>query len=272
MYCCFIVLLSAIRAAVYASVRRWQFRRKFSANLGLAVEALDGPVGAGLGTPTPLVHVDLTPAVTPLLGGRTARVESVPSWGPHCRPWLMSAAIVGQWPQVRRAAIWSWVVDRRCQLCLDAEGTLEHRRNCEATRPAAGWGDQPLRVAAFCCGLSVTRQSLLRTRALLAVTLPAAPILDLPRCRWLTAEPDTTDEGLTWYTDGSVVHAMWEHFTVAACAIVVVNPDGVLVAVAEALLPTKVRTSPAAETNAIALVVGLIPTPSQDGYRLFGCC
>jgi hypothetical protein len=60
-----------------------------------------------------------------------------------------------------------------------------------------------------------------------------------------------------------VVHAKWEAFTVAACAVVVVGPSGCLVAVAEILLPTKVRTSPAAETHAVAFVVGLAPSPPR---------
>ena len=47
----------------------------------------------------------------------------------------------------------------------------------------------------------------------------------------------------------------WEAFTVAACAIVAVDANGSLVATAEVLLPSKIRTSPAAETHAIAIVI-----------------
>ena len=252
---------AAIRAAVYALVRRWRFERICKANPGMTSEVSDGPLSAGLGVRTPLVHVDMTPAVAPLLGGRMAEVDSVPEWQPQCRPWLLSAAAGGQWPQNRRAAIRSWEVDKRCQLCLGPPGTLDHRRQCPATLPANGWGLMPPNAAAVFCQLSVTRQRLVQTRALMSLTLPAAPILDVPRFWWLTPKPDATDAGLTWYTDGSVVHAQWEAFTVAACAIVVADANGSLVAAAEVLLPSKICTSPAAETHAIAIVIGLAPMP-----------
>ena len=75
-----------------------------------------------------------------------------------------------------------------------------------------------------------------RERAFHRFVQPRPAVTVLPRRRWLTQVPDVTDDSCTWYTDGSVVHMGWEHYTVAACAIVVVSPDGALVGVAEVLL------------------------------------
>ena len=263
---------AAIRVAVLASVRRWRTERICKSFPGLASEASDGPLSCGLGTATALVKVDVSRALGPLVAGRRSTVCEVPSWEPQCAPWLVSAASGGQWPQAKRAAVRAWAADPNCQLCHAALGTIAHRRVCPATRPPLGWASEASpRAQAFTCRLSAERLRLLKDRAMLVVTLPAAPVVQLPQLRWLTSPPDLTDTRLRWFPDGSVVNATTDRYAVAACAIVVVGPVGsgggdecdglaALIAVAEVALPSKVRTAPAAETAAVALILAMTPS------------
>ena len=84
-----------------------------------------------------------------------------------------------------------------------------HRRVCPTTRPPAGWTQADPRVATFVNILSPERRRMLQTRALLAVFIPAQPVLQKPCFRWFSAEPNVTDTSLVWYIDGSVVQLKW---------------------------------------------------------------
>ena len=57
------------------------------------------------------------------------------TWSSKWSPSLASALHGGQWTQVKKAKVASWMIDdSRCQLCFKAPGTVEHRFSCDATR------------------------------------------------------------------------------------------------------------------------------------------
>lgn len=74
---------------------------------------------------------------------------------------MVSAASEVQWPQARRCKVARWnLTDTRCQLCLVAIGTEEHRFCCCATSLAGGW-PVTFKTAAGCLGrLGIDRKRL----------------------------------------------------------------------------------------------------------------
>ena len=134
------------------------------------------------------------------------------------RHWLASAVTGGQWPQVRRARVPRWEVDDRCQLCLQATGTLEHRWQCNSTVPADGWVQHAQEQEALLSTWSEARRRLLRTRGIAVVAILVAPALNAPQLRWRTSPPDPTNEALEWFSDGFVVFPKWDEAAAAAAA------------------------------------------------------
>ena len=121
-------------------------------------------------------------------------------------------------------------------------------------RPASGWADTPPNVAAFLGRISVERCHLMRTRALLAVRVPAPVINDDALVRWRSDVPDLSRGDLVCYTDGSVMNPRHKFFATAGCAVIFVTSDGALAGVVEARLPSRVRTACEAEARALLLV------------------
>ena len=137
----------------------------------------------------------------------------------------------GQWPQVRKAKLPGWEHGALCQLCKSETGTLSHRDHCAVTRPANGWSFFPGAVTRFLEGIGEARRTALLTRGVLVVAIPLQPVRQHPLLRWRgDDQPDVTDAALRWYTDGSVMLPRWRSLATAACAIVVVNAAGMLVA------------------------------------------
>jgi hypothetical protein len=248
---------AAVGAAVKRSVSRWRMRKICVEFPALANRDLDCCQAHPETTACAAngIVIDLSHAIGPLLRGANRPCPHVPLWEPSCRHWLTSAIAGGQWVQMRRAAVPSWDADRRCQLCLDADGTLEHRRHCAATLPADGWAAPPGAMRTFIDRLGPDRARLLRTRALLVMRVVPPPRSDVAQLRWLTPTPDVTRRDVRWFIDGSVVDAKWPELAVATAAIVVVCDDGSLVAYAEALLPPTVLTAAAAEAHGLMLAV-----------------
>ena len=233
---------ACIRAAVTAAVRRWRFAR-------VAVAAGAAPVQHDVAVPTGrrTLTLDATRALRGLLMAGKA-VPTVPAWGVHCRPWLASALSGGQWPQARRAMVRGWHADSKCQLCLAADGTVEHRRECAVTRPAGGWGEPPAAAEAFLAKIGADRTARLRRNGIVALRVPAPLVNDEPVFRWRTDQPDLTDPRLRFVIDGSLKLGRYDPFQVAGGAVVIVDGDDRLVGILDARLPSTVRTSAAAET------------------------
>ena len=89
------------------------------------------------------LHILIAGPLASLVQGSSSPPASVPQWTSACRSQLFSAAIGGQWPQVRVARISADTSDYRCQLCDSALGTLGHRRCSPVTMPYDGWPPPP---------------------------------------------------------------------------------------------------------------------------------
>ena len=120
--------------------------------------------------------------------------------------------------------------DKSCQLCGKAKGTALHRHECEVTIPPEGWFDLPANVSALRGKLSTQRRALLDTRGLfvLKVKKPRRPEYD--SFQWLSEPPDTTDDSLRWYVDGSLVNGTAPLLATTGFAIVATDAQSNLVA------------------------------------------
>ena len=243
---------AAIAQAVRRSVQRWRFN-----SIVQQMPAIAPPEH----THDTHILLDVSDAIRPLFG-RHAFSKTVPCWLSHDKPWLTSAMTGGQWPQARKAAVRAWAVDPNCQLCRAEAGTLDHRHVCPVTLPDEGWGEPPGITRRFLDSLGTDRARLLRTRALLAISVPRLPVNECPCITWVTDEPDVTRNDLQWYTDGSVLNAR-EGLPSAGCALVALDNCGALVAVARVALPSKVVTAPHAELYALIVLCQMLPSPPR---------
>ena len=177
------------------------------------------------------------------------------------RAYLRSAVCGGQWPQVRIAQLAQQETDDRCQLCHEAAGTLEHRRVCPAIVPDEGWPAPSPAVRAWLEQLEPGRRRTLQTRGLLTVSVVIAPSPAQGWFRWLVGLPDELPEGTTFYIDGSWIDGPSRVTGRAGYAIVVVAPDGKLLAYAYGVPPRWACSSAAAEAWALYMVLMVTPAP-----------
>jgi len=213
---------AAVVEVVKLSVRRWQFRKVALNVAGVLPSGLDtADVGGGsLDTPlqgqyAPPAHlapaqlphsvIGITAPLGKVMHGRSARVKLVPGFEAQHRPWLRSAIVGGQWPQVRVAKLSQEEVDVCCQLCFGADGTLQHRFRCPAVVPQNGWPAAPRNVDRFLSTLSRPRRMALQNRGLLALQIcTPRPAAD-GWTRWLMGSPDQLPHDANWYVDGSLI-------------------------------------------------------------------
>ena len=147
--------------------------------------------------------VNFSGTLNSLLNRRTVKVPSAPQWQPRMKADLASAISGGQWSQTRRAAVPRWgVTDLRCQLCLAAPGTLEHRHECVCTKPPEGWPCSPPSAGLAIGRVGPKRANVLQTRGLLVMRLPSPPPPTEGWFRWLVAPSSDCDEQHIWYLDG----------------------------------------------------------------------
>ena len=242
-------------AAVHKSVERWRLQRVIAAEpaiVGSGLDTMRTPDNLCPGVPFSIL---VTRPVAWLLQGKGRPPDAVPQWCGACRSQLLSVTTGGQWPQARVAKIPGATDDIRCQLCFSDVGTLLHRRCCPATMPADGWPPPPGAGKLLLDRIGERRTDLLRTRGLLAISVPRPPRQQETTIHWFTDAPDVTRDDLVWYTDGSMkFEAIWE-LRRTGCAIVVVSAAGDLVAFGNAVPAPWVRTAAAAELWAVMLVL-----------------
>ena len=181
---------AAIVKAVQQAVRRWRLNRIADLLPGLVPDAPDIQPTY---TNQPMRLVDFSHVLAPLVHGRGAAGRVSDDWSPARKGELASACTGGQWTQARRAQVPAWNIDdNRCQLCLQATGTLEHRLRCATTTPEGGWPQPPPKARLALQKLSANRLRLLQTRALLVLKVPIMrPKLE-GDLEWLL-EPDFND-------------------------------------------------------------------------------
>ena len=254
---------AAIAQACKRSVRRWRLTRVLRALPGLQPAECDADASS---KPETNLLVDFAGPLHGLLHGRTTKVPSVPQWQPNMRSDLASAISGGQWPQTRRASVPRWEIsDLRCQLCLDAPGTLQHRHECTCTMPPGGWPPHPPKAALALGQIGQVRADLLRTRGLLVMRFPSPPRSVDGWFSWLVTPPADSNELYTWYLDGSMLDGNWTEFRAVGFGIVVVAPDRSLAAYGMGAPPEWCRTAASAE--AWALHIALLESPFPPKLR-----
>ena len=251
---------AAIMIGVRDSVRRWRARRIASLIPGLLPDEPDVDTGERF-----MVHLVAAPLGSLLHHNRAAhRLRWSHKWNAP----LQSAICGGQWPQIRRAKLRNFELDdTRCQLCFNAQGTLQHRLECEKVVPSGGWQAMPTVARHANSRISGSRLLALSTRGLLIANLPIPAETD-DWFEWLL-EPDhriDTDNCL-WFTDGSLVDPLFAPFVSCGFAVIVLTKKGTLVGIGHGAPPSWVRTAAGSEAWALSFVVStaaVVPTIFTD--------
>ena len=245
-----------IQKEVQHAVRRWRFRKICAAQPSLAPQRCDVGDPACQST----VLVDFAGSIGSTVRTKAQKIDGLP-WDSATRAAFVSAASGGQWPQARKAKVARWnITDSRCQLCLQAVGTEEHRHACAATRPEGGWAEPP-NQAKLCLGrVAGDRKRLFRTRGLLALRLPAPPSHPGEWFHWLMPPPEMIPEDAIWYLDGSLIHGAWHQYRATGFGIVVVA-SRVVIACGNGIPPYWCDSASSAEAwallTALRLSIGL---------------
>jgi hypothetical protein len=183
-------------------------------------------------------------------------------WHAKYRGDLASAMCGGQWSQARKARVPAFdITDNRCQLCLGAVGTIEHRFNCPKTCPSEGWPAPPPQAAVATSKLSDQRLKHLALHGMLAIKVRVAPYVQHGTFQWLD-QPSDDDPRLvdaTWYCDGSLLDGKWKALRCAGFGIVVVSATGDLLGYGLGWPPSWCTTAAAAEAWALQFVVDYCP-------------
>ena len=256
---------AAIAALVRASVRRWRLARIFANFPELIPSAPDWEPVSGLqhaqvSTLLPSGVIDFAHIIGKLVQCRTASIAGLEQWHAKCAPYLMSQLCGGQWPQARFAATRSWTDDSRCQLCLEATGTLEHRAHCPATMPIGGWPELPAQARKAVSRMSGARLKLASTRGLMAIRVAVPPGLLNAQFTWLRAPPDVIPDEAIWYIDGSMMGGRWVPLRRTGFGIAVIGNDGSLLGFGNGNPPPWVTSAAGAEAWALSVIVGMCPS------------
>ena len=166
---------------------------------------------------------------------------------------------------MRKASVEKFeITDNRCQLCLDAPGTAEHRFGCRLTMPVHGWPSPPPAAAKALNAIGSRRREILKHRGLLALRLPPRIHDQSGAFRWLVSPHGhaSLDEAV-WYFDGSMLFGKWRPLRVTGYGIAVVATDGSLLGYGLGWPPSWCATAAAAEAWALSIVLTQVPFPPQ---------
>ena len=159
----------------------------------------------------------------------------------------------------------SWgISELRCQLCWAEPGTEMHRYDCTITKPKAGWSEAPPKAQLALKAITPLRRHMLRKHGILVMKVPTPPRPEPGTFTWLTDPPDSTAEGLRWYSDGSSSDPTAPSITALGFALVVTSSQGDLVAFGWGVPPNNVLDSAAAEAWAIGAALMLCPRRSRS--------
>ena len=208
------------------------------------------------------VVLDLSDCIARLTQQNRSSCKLLDAWKPSAKPYLLSAASGGQWPQARLAAIRDGVDDNRCQLCMSAIGTLDHRFECPTTCPPGGWQLPPSECQEFMSALSDDRTRLMRTRGLLAIRVAVPPPASCDTFAWILPLPEDGDQShWKWFVDGSMLDEPRRFARRTGFGVVVVDSEGFLVAYGCGRPPAWVSTAAGAEAWAFCMVLSITPQP-----------
>lgn len=256
---------AAIVKACHGSVRRWRLKRIGKLMPGLVPEPDRPDIPLKFrGQPTRLV--DFSYVLAPLVNGRGSGSTTPEQWNPKWKGDLASACSAGQWTQLRRAQVPDWKIDdQRCQLCLEATGTLEHRFLCRATTPQGGWPLPPSKASLAVCSLGPHRLRLLQTRGMLVLRIPVQRPKQEGDFFWLL-QPSLDDPAIdaaVWYFDGSMLNGKWLPLRSTGFGIAVVSKQGKLLGCGRGSPPHWCATAAAAEAWALQEVLAMLPFPPE---------
>ena len=269
---------AAIVGIVKDSVRRWQFRKVAANVAGALPDTPDAPL-AGRGNvrdsmlspyappahlgpaPLPQSIIGITAPLGKLLHGRKAHSRLVPGFEAAHRPWLRSAVVGGQWPQVRVAKLASEDIDLRCQLCFKSAGTLQHRFRCQAVVPQGGWPTAPANVDRFISKLSQPRRLALQNRGVLALQLSMPIPSDDGWLRWLMGSPDKLPHDARWYIDGSFIDGPSAYTGRTGFGAVAIGDANEILAMGYGVPPAWIKNAAGAEGWALHVVLRATVAP-----------
>lgn len=254
----------AVLQEVHQAVRRWRL-----AQIGLIFPALipsqpdvtihcdrSGEVPSGYATTLFCFADTLDGLLRPRNG---ASCKFFDAWEPKHIAYLRSAIAGGQWVQTRIAAVPGWSDDRRCQLCLGANGTLSHRLVCPALVPDGGWQPPPPECNTIADTLSPARLELLGTRGLFvfSVRAPLAPAQE--SFTWIWPLPDELPVGVRFFIDGSLFDESRKWARRTGFGVAVVSNAGSLLAFGNGVPPPWIVDAAGAELWALYFVAALSP-------------
>ena len=253
---------AAIKKAVKRSVRRWRLRQIANETPGLVPQTPDiTAAGKKTGdTRSRTVLVDCAASALTSLSKKKANSHDKGDWESKHKPYLVSAIAGGQWTQTRKARVTSWnILDKKCQLCNEEDGTLAHRFTCRATCPPGGRAPPPKQAKFAMARLGERRKEILRLQGIVCANVPVDEKPAEGSFRWISDPPDTTREDLVWYTDGSCSNPNCLEVARFGFAIVVVSSDGELIAYGAGVPPAFVTDSGMAEIWALHVVLAETP-------------
>ena len=257
---------AAILGAGKRSVRRWRHHRIAKDIPGLVPDTVDAGQLAQSGRTVLIDFADVCASVCRQRGPS----KLIPFWHATYRGDAVSALSGGQWTQARRASVPRWNIDdNRCQLCLQAVGTVPHRFDCPATRPPGGWPAPPEEAALCRQRIGARRCDLLDYRGHLVLKLPM-PDQHEAQFKWFHCV-DILPADAVWYIDGSMMFSEVYKLRSVGFGVVVHSRSEGLVGYGGGVPPWWCRTAAAAEAWALYVALSLsvaVPVVKTDCLAL----